>query len=300
MQAIVMHETGGPEVLRLEEVDRPEPGDGEVLVRVHDASVNPIDWKFRRGLMPKELPAILGNDMAGMVEESRTEAFSKGDEVFGFAIGGTYAEFARSPAPAIAIKPPALSPELAAALPVVGLTAWQALFDRGGLQEGQTVVISAAAGGVGHLAVQFARKAGARTIGIGSARHREFVLDLGATDYVDYTSEDVTAVVKDADLAFDAVGGEITEQLLATVRPGGALVCIAGAVPEERAAEREVRAELLIMSPDPAQLASIGAQVASREVRVVIAERFPLAEVARAHELSETGHTRGKIVLFIG
>jgi len=300
MQAVVMHQTGGPEVLRLEQVDRPEPGDGEVLVNVHAASVNPIDWKYRRGLAPKQLPAILGNDVSGTVELSRAESLAEGDEVFGFAASGGYAEFATAPAAMIAKKPTSVSHEQGAAIPVAGLTAWQALFDRGGLEHSQTALIAGAAGGVGHFAVQFAAHAGARAIGTGSSHNYEFVPGLGADEYVDYTQQDVAKAVSDVDVAFDTVGGETTQSLLPTVREGGVLVTIAGAAPEQEAAQLGVRAELLIMSPNIDQLARIAELVAAGEVHVEIAETLPLAEVRRAHELSESGHTRGKIVLAVG
>src|SRR6478672_9665565 len=157
MRAAIVSETGGPEVLRLEETDPPAVQDGEVLLRISAAAVNPIDWKFRSGRVPKELPAILGSDVAGVVESSRAEGFAAGDPVFGFARTGAYAELAATPATVIASRPPGLDPVHAAALPVAGLTAWQALFDHGGLQSGQTVLIAGAAGGVGHLAVQLAK-----------------------------------------------------------------------------------------------------------------------------------------------
>jgi NADPH:quinone reductase-like Zn-dependent oxidoreductase len=297
MRAVLLSETGGPEVLHVVEVPRPEPGDGEVLIRVRAASINPIDWKYRRGLAPKDLPAILGNDISGTVEQSRAEGFAEGDEVFGFAPTGGYAEFATAPAGAIASKPAGVSHEQAAALPVSALTAWQALFLRGALQSGQSLLVAGAAGGVGHLAVQFGKHAGARVIGTGSARNREFVLGLGADEYVDYTSQDVTEVVHDVDVAFDTVGGETTETLVPTVREGGVIVVIAGAPPEAQAAERGVRAELLSMSVDRQELAQVAALVASGEVKVEISGTFPLDDVARAHELSESGHTRGKLIL---
>jgi NADPH:quinone reductase-like Zn-dependent oxidoreductase len=297
MRAIRIHETGGPEVLREEEIDRPEPGDGEVLVRVRAISVNPIDWKYRRGLAQKPLPAVLGNDISGVVEESRDPAFAAGEEVFGIAASGGYAEYAVSPAGLLARKPEGLNDEQAAALPVAGMTSWQALFDRGGLASGQTALIAGAAGGVAHLGVQFAHGAGARTIGIGSARNRDFVLGLGADEYVDYTQQDVSEAVRDVDVAFDAVGGATTAALVPTLRSGGVLVTIANAPPEEAARARGARAELLVMSPNREQLEHIGELVVSGEVRVEIAEALPLSEVARAHELSESGHVRGKIVL---
>ncbi len=299
MHAIVMHETGGPEVLHFEEAERPEPGDGEVLIRVRAASVNPADWKARRGPRDTALPVVLGHDVSGTVEVSRSDAFAEGDDVFGMAPSGGYAEFATAPAGLIARKPDAVSHEQAAAIPVAGMTAWQALFDRGGLESGQTALIAGAAGGVGHFGVQFAKITGARTIGTGSSRNRDFVLGLGADEYVDYTAQDVADVVQDADVVLDAVGGETTASLVPTVRPGGVLVTIASAPPEDAARERGVRAELLIMSPEADQLARIADLVAAGDVRVEIAEVLPLAEVARAHELSESGHTRGKIILTV-
>lgn len=300
MHAVVIHETGSPDVLRYEEVDRPEPGDGEVLIRVHAASVNAIDWKYRRGFADKQLPAVLGNDVSGTVEVSRAEGFAEGDEVFGFAASGGYAEFAIASAAGIVKKPAGVSHEQAAAIPVGGLTAWQALFDRGGLERGQTALIAGAAGGVGHFAVQFAKFAGVRAIGVGSSRNRDFVPGLGAQEYIDYTQQDVAAAVSGVDVAFDAVGGETTQALLATVREGGLLVTIANAPPEEAARERGVRAELLVMSPSTEQLSRIAQLVANGEVHVQIAELVSLTEVRRAHELSESGHTRGKIILTVG
>ena len=156
MRAVLIHETGGPDVLSLEEIERPQPGEGEVLIAVKAASVNPIDWKIRRGMREIKMPKILGNDASGVVEVSRAEDFAVGDEVFGIVPSGGYAQFATAPAGTIAKKPAGVSHEQAACLPVAGMTAWQALFDKGKLQSGQTALIAGAAGGVGHLAVQFA------------------------------------------------------------------------------------------------------------------------------------------------
>lgn len=182
---------------------------------------------------------------------------------------------------------------------MAGLTAWQALFDRGGLESGQTALVAGAAGGVGHLAVQFAKFAGARVIATGSSRNRDFVLSLGADEYVDYTREDVAEAVSSVAVAFDTVGGETTQTLLPTVREGGILVTIAGSAPEEAARARGVRAELLVMSPSSDQLTRIGELVAAGNVHVEIAESIPLDEVQRAHELSQSGHTRGKLILTV-
>jgi NADPH:quinone reductase-like Zn-dependent oxidoreductase len=269
------------------------------LIRVHAAAVNPTDWKARRGLSETRLPAVLGRDASGTVELSRADGFAEGDDVFGYVAGGGYAEFAIASANAIARKPAGLSHEQAAALPVAGMTAWQALFDRGGLERGQTALVAGAAGGVGHLAVQFAKHAGARVIGTGSSRNRDFVLGLGADEYVDYTEQDVGQSVSGVDVAFDTVGGDTTQSLVPTLREGGILVTIANAPPEEAAQARGARAELLVMSPSSEQLARIAELVAGGEVRVEISEVLPLTEVQRAHELSESGHTRGKIVLTV-
>jgi NADPH:quinone reductase-like Zn-dependent oxidoreductase len=300
MHAVVIHESGGPEVLRYEETGRPDPGDGEVLIRVHAASINPADWKDRRGYRNLPLPRVLGFDVSGTIEASRADGFVEGDQVFGFAASGGYAEYATASGGAIARKPDGLGHVQAATIPVAGLTAWQALFDLGRLESGQTAVVAGAAGGVGHFAVQFVRVAGARAIGTGSARNRDFVLGLGADEYVDYTQQDVAEAVSGVDLAFDTVGGEVTASLLPAVREGGVLVTIAGAPPEEAARERGARAELLVSvmnSIKPDDLARIAELVAGDDVRVEVAEALPLAEAKRAHELSEGGHVRGKLVL---
>jgi len=290
MRAVVIDETGGPEVLQLRDVERGEPADGEVLIEIQAASVNPIDYKRRRGSAQVQLPAILGSDISGAVVASRAEGFSEGDEVFGLARSGAYAEFAVTPATLIAHKPAALSHAQAAALPVAGMTAWQALFDRAQLHRGQTAVVAGAAGGVGHFAVQLGKHGGAVVTGIGSAGNR----------YVDYTREQLSEAITDADIAFDTVGGEVTAELLETVGAGGVLVTIANAPPEEDARVRGARAEMLVMSASSEQLVALADLVAKGELHAEIARTLPLAEIAEAHRMSESGHTRGKIVLAIG
>ncbi len=299
MRAVVIHETGGPEVLSLEQVERPEPGEGEVLIAVKAASVNPIDWKIRRGVREIAMPKILGNDGSGVVEVSRAEGFVAGEEVFGIVPSGGYAQFATAGAGTIAKKPAGLSHAQAACLPVAGMTAWQALFDQGGLQAGQRALIAGGAGGVGHLAVQLAKHAGAHTIATGSAHNREFILGLGADEYIDYTSQDVSEVAKDVDVAFDAVGGETTASLVPTLREGGVLVTIANAPPEQAAAERGARAVVFSMSPKVEQLERLAELVLQGTLWVEIAQTFALEDARKAHELSEAGHTRGKIVLTV-
>ncbi len=300
MHAVVIHETGGPEVLQWEEVADPEPDEGEVLIRVHAAGVNPVDWKYRTGMAERELPAVLGHEASGIVEASRDDGFAEGDEVFGFAASGGYAELATSPAGSIAHKPEAgITHEEASTLQVSAQTAWQSLFDKAGLERGQTALITGAAGGVGHFAVQFAKHAGARVIGTGSSRNHDFVLSLGADEYLDYSEQDVADAVSEVDVAFDTVGGEVTESLVPTVRDGGVIVTIASAPPVEAAKERGIRAELHLTEPNPVELREIADLIAKGDVRVELSEVIPITEVQRAHELNESGHTRGKIVLSV-
>jgi NADPH:quinone reductase-like Zn-dependent oxidoreductase len=298
VKAVIIRETGDTGVLRLEDVERPEPVEDEVLIKVQAAAVNPVDWKYRRGLVQRELPAVLGEDVSGTVAVSRAVGFALGDSVFGVTTSGGYGEYATASATAIAIKPEALSHEQAAALPASGLTAWQALFERGRLELGQTALIAGAAGGVGHLAVQFAKHAGARVIGTGSSRNREFVLSLGADEFIDYTHGEVADAVSGVDVVLDTVGGPTTGSLLPALREGGTLVTIAYP-PEKPPQDCRCWVKPLVMRPSAEQLVRISELVASGAVRVEIAHKLGFADVQRAHALSESGHARGKIVLTV-
>lgn len=303
MQAIVLTETGGVDKLRWESIPAPDPTDGQVLLRVHAAAMNPVDWKYRRGLIDTRLPMVPGSDVSGVVEVSRSADFAVGDAVCGMAASGAYAELATANERHLAHKPHGVTHERAAAVPVSGLTAWQTLFDGGALDQGQTVVIAGAAGGVGHLAVQFSTLAGAHVVGTGSTRNRDFVLGLGAHRYVDYTRSEVADVVQDVDVVVDTVGGTTTRSLVPAIRPGGTLVSIAYPTPadwpEIEAVSRTagVRAELVVMRPDRSQLQHIIDLVADGTVRVEIADVLPLTEAGHAQLRSESGHTRGKLVL---
>jgi NADPH:quinone reductase-like Zn-dependent oxidoreductase len=298
VKAVVVHTTGNADVLRLEDVERPEPAEGEVLIRVNAAAVNAIDWKYRRGLVDRPLPAVLGEELSGTVELSRAEEFAPGDEVFGFSRSGAYAEYATAAATAIARKPGRLGHEQAAALAVSGSTAWQALHESGRLERGQVVLVAGAAGGIGHLAVQLAKLAGARVVGTASTRNRDFVLSLGADTFIDYTSAEGTGAVTGVDLALDTVGGATTASLLPTLREGGTLVTIAYP-PEAPPQDCRCWVKQLITRPDSEQLAATGDLAASAAIRVDIEARFELADVQRAHVLSESRRSRGKIVLAV-
>jgi NADPH:quinone reductase-like Zn-dependent oxidoreductase len=308
MRAVSQDVLGGPDVLREVVLPRPEPGVSQMLVAVHASGLNPTDWKHRarRAFLP-DPPFVLGWDVSGVVEAVGfgVTLFHPGDEVFGmlpYPGGvGAHAEYVTGPTRAFAPKPRALSHVEASALPLAGLTAWQALVDTADVRAGQRVLIHAAAGGVGHLAVQIAKAAGAYVIGTASAGNHDFVRGLGADEAVDYRTADVTAAVRDVDVVLDPLGGESLLRSLAALRPGGMLVSLLGAGPEvvERAAERGVRVAAMLVEADHAGMVALAGLVEEGRLRPTIAGTFPLAEAARAHARGETGHTVGKLVLVV-
>lgn len=303
MKAVRIHTFGGPEVLTYEDAPRPEPTAGEVLIRVHAAGVNPVDWKTReRGFRRKDLPMIVGWDASGVVESvgSAVTRFKPGDEVYAMtdlSRDGAYAEFVVAREDAVAIKPGSIGHVEAASVPLAGLTAWQAMFDTAGLTEGQTVLIHGAAGGVGHLAVQLAKARGARVIGTASERNHEFLKEIGCDEVIDYRTTRFEDAVKDVDVVLDTVGGDTLERSYDVVKKGGFVVSIIGEPSQEKARERGVGTARILVKPDGAQLAEIAALIDAGKVRPEVSHTFPLAEAAKAHQQSQTGHTRGKIVL---
>ncbi|GAA2672982.1 MULTISPECIES: NADP-dependent oxidoreductase [Actinosynnema] len=329
MKAVRLHEHGGPEVLRLDEVPVPEVGPGEVRVRVRAVGLNPPDWYLREGMtkIPPELrprldlPLIPGTDVSGVVEEVGEGAgWAVGDEVFGMLRfpspgGSAYAEQVVAPATDLARKPVGVDHAQAAGAPMAGLTAWQFLIALGHevappfqpephrpvpLGPGTTVLVNGAAGGVGHFAVQLARWRGARVVAVASGSHGEFLRELGADVVVDYTRERAEDVVDEVDLVLDAVGGEATGRFLPLVRRGGALFPVfPGPYDVAEAARREVTVSATQVRASGAQLAELGALLGSGEVRVGVDSVFPLADAAAAHARAERGHIRGKIVLSV-
>jgi NADPH:quinone reductase-like Zn-dependent oxidoreductase len=308
MRAVSQDVLGGPEVLHEVELPRPVPGFSQILVAVHAAGLNPTDWKHRarRAFLP-DPPFVLGFDVSGVVEAVGfgVTLFAPGDEVFGMLPypygGGAHAEYVTGPARAFAPKPRALTHVEAGALPLAGLTAWQALVDTADVRPGQRVLIHAAAGGVGHLAVQIAKARGAHVIGTASAANHDFVRGLGADEVIDYHTTDVAEVVRDIDVVLDPLGGESPLRSLATVRRGGILVSLLGGSPElaERAAAQGVRLAAMLVEADHAGMAAIAGLVEAGKLRPTIAGTFPLAEAAKAHARGETGHTAGKLVLVV-
>jgi NADPH:quinone reductase-like Zn-dependent oxidoreductase len=309
MRAIRQQSLGGPEVLELATVARPEPPPTEVLVRVAAAGINPVDWKTRSSggsLGPP--PFTVGWDVAGVVEEIGygVTRFAAGDRVFGMPRfpreAGTYAEFVTSPSRQLARIPERLSDVEAGALPLASLTAWQALVDTAAVEQGDRVLIHAAAGGVGHLAVQIAKSRGAYVIGTARADEHAFLADLGIDESIDYTSEDVGATVRDVDVVLDLVGGQTGLASLPVVRDGGLLISVPsrGDIgPLREAAGNRVRVTGILVEPDRTGLEAIAALAADGRLRVRVARTFPLERAAAAHDQSENGRARGKLVLTI-
>jgi NADPH:quinone reductase-like Zn-dependent oxidoreductase len=289
-------------------VPRPEVQPETVLVRVHAAGVNPIDWKIRRGLlkdhMQVPLPHIPGIDMAGVVERAGPGAagFAKGQQVYGRATSGTYAEYALAPANAIAPKPELLSFDEAAAVPIGAMTAWRALIEAAGIEKGQRILIHGAAGGVGSFAVQLARWKGARVTGTASSANGDFVRSLGAENVIDYRVLHFENLVRNMDVVLDTIGGEVQERSWRTLRPGGVLVSIAAQPSPDKAREHGVTA----MMPGPTRakdeselLRQIKELIEAGHIRVDVPNVFSLSEAGLAQAMSETGHGRGRIVLHV-
>ncbi|MEW2585491.1 NADP-dependent oxidoreductase [Streptomyces virginiae] len=306
MRAIVVKEWGGPENLVEREIERPEPGLGEVLVRVHAAGVNPVDWKTRASgaLIAWGETPIVGWDVSGTVEAvgPGVTLYAPGDEVYGMPHfprqAGGYAEYVVAPARHFARKPASLDHVQAAALPLAALTAWQALVDTAGVTAGQRVLVHAAAGGVGHLAVQIAKARGAYVIGTASAAKHDVLRELGADELIDYRSVDFAEAVADVDVVLDALGGETAERSLKVLRPGGHLVSLPG--PDSVPAGADgVDASWVLVDPDLKGLEAVADLADKGLLKPLVETVLPLAEAARAHEIGEQGRTTGKIVLTV-
>ncbi len=306
MKAIRIHNYGGPEVLQYEDAPRPQPQPGDVLVRVHAAGVNPIDWKVREGHMkdfwPHKFPLILGWDLSGVVEEigAGVSRFKKGDEVYSVpdvSRDGAYAEHIVVRESELALKPKSLHHIRAAAVPLAALTAWQSLFDTAQLQPGQRVLIHAGSGGVGHFAVQLAKWKGAYLFATASTKNQDLLRELGVDEPIDYTQQRFEDVARNIDIVLDTIGGETQERSWSVLKKGGVLVSLVQPPSEEKAKELGVRAAIIGAQPNGAQLTEIAKIIEAGKLAPVIDRILPLSEVRRAHELSQSGHTHGKIAL---
>jgi NADPH:quinone reductase-like Zn-dependent oxidoreductase len=308
MKAIRIHEFGGPEVLVLEDAPRPKPGADEVLIKVHATSVNPVDWKIRKGLrkekFPTNFPLIPGWDVSGEIDEvgSNIKNFRKGDEVYSrpdLTRNGTYAEFVVVKADQVAIKPKSIDHSKAAAVPLAGLTAWQGLFDHGKLAPGEKVLIHAASGGVGTFAVQFARWKGAYAIGTTSAENIDLVKKLGAQEVIDYKNERFEEKLKDIDLVFDTIGGDTQRRSLKVLKNGGRLITTLKPENQEEAKIKNIQIEGFTAQSYPEELEQIAHLIDGGKVMPIISKVMHLEQAAEAQKLSEEGHVTGKIVLEI-
>src|SRR5216117_1890383 len=306
MKAIRIHNYGGPEALQYEDAPRPQPQAGEVLVRVHAAGVNPIDWKVREGHMkdfwPHKFPLILGWDLSGVVEKvgARVLQFKKGDKVYSLpdpTRDGAYADYIVVRESELALKPNSLHHIRAAAVPLAALTAWQSLFDTAQLQPGQRVLIHAGSGGVGHFAVQLAKWKGAYVFATASTKNQDLLRKLGVDEPIDYTQQRFEDVARDIDIVLDTLGGETQERSWSVLKKGGNLVSLVQPPSEKKAKELGVRAELLGAQPNGAQLAEIAKIIDSGKLAPVFDRILPLSEARRAHELSQSGRTHGKITM---
>ncbi|WP_250907733.1 NADP-dependent oxidoreductase [Nonomuraea sp. NEAU-A123] len=306
-RAAIIDGYGPPKALRIGRVPLPEPGQGEVQVGVHAAGINAIDWQTRadRGVPLSGFPAVLGWDISGTVTHTGpgVTTMKAGDQVFGMpnfpGLAGGYADHVTASADSLAIKPEGVTHHSAAGTPMAALTAWQALFDLGGLSSGQRVLIQGAAGGVGHIAVQLAANAGAEVIGTASTGNHAFVEGLGAHEVLDYSAAPVEKAVHDVDVVVDPRGGQEALRLLDVLRPGGILVTLKGddARLTEAARARGLRVGFVYVAPDGAGLANLAALMAEGRLRIAVENVLPLDKAADAHMIGETGHVRGRLVL---
>ena len=309
MKAIILKDFGGVEQLELTELPTPVIGEGEVLVQVKAISINPVDVKTRAGKgaaakLKEENPMILGWDIAGIVTESKAEEFEAGDEVFGMVNypghGRAYAEYVAAPADQLALKPESVDFESAAAATLAALTGWQAFSDHGRLRPGQRVLIHAAAGGVGHFAVQIARHTGAYVIGTASAENREFVLSLGANECIDYKTQRFEEVVKDIDFVLDPIGGDYIDRSLQVIKKGGTLVCLpssANAGVQEKARAKGILGLPMMVQSSGEDMQHIAQLLGDGDLRAEVSKKFAFEKMAEAHLAVETGKTRGKVVV---
>jgi NADPH:quinone reductase-like Zn-dependent oxidoreductase len=306
MKAVRFHAYGDAGVLRCEQAPLPTALEGDALIQVHAAGVNPADTQFRRGdyqaFAPLPLPFIPGWDVAGSVVTAPADSRVRpGDAVFAFSDmrrNGAYAEFIAVRAEHAAHAPRNIPLEQAAGVPLAALTAWTALFDSGELRAGQTVLVHAGAGGVGLFAIQLARRAGARVIATASAQHHVLLRRLGVELPIDYRSTDFAAGLRGVDLVLDTLGGETRERSWPVLRKGGILVAIAMPPPDPLAAEKHgVRMAMVAVTPNGERLAQMARLIDDGKLEVVIDSVFPLEQAAEAHRHVERGHACGKVIL---
>ncbi len=306
MKAVRIHGYGGPDVLKYEDAPRPTAGPGEVLIRVHATTVNPFDCAARAGYMDSwfhyAFPLITGTDISGVIEEvgEGVTGSAPGDAVYartGVFRDGANAEYAVAFVSDVATKPASLDHIHAAAIPHVTLTAWQGLYELANLSAGQTILIHAAAGGVGHIAVQLAKLRGAKVIGTAS-QHLDFIKELGVDQAIDYATTPFEDVVSDVDVVLDLIGGDTQERSWKVLKPGGIIISTIQPPSEETAAAHGVRTGFIATAPPIREtLTKVAEMVDNGTLKVTVSTVLPLEEIRKAHELIEAKHTHGKLVL---
>ena len=306
MKAIIAHQYGGPEVLKLEDVPVPTPKEDEMLVKVFAAGVNSFDGTLRAGRYAKpngtQLPWHPGYDIAGVVEKigGKVTKFKAGDAVYAFIPflkGGGYAEYALARESDTALKPATINFVEAAGAPSVALTAWQAIVDKAKVQSGQTVLIHGASGGVGLFAIPIAKIRGAKVLATASTANQDFLKQLGADVAIDYKTQKFEDIAKDVDVVIDGVGGETLKRSYPIVKKGGIIVSLSDNVDQAQLDKYGIRGTSIVVQTSGDELGQIGKLIDEKKIKIVVSETFPLAEAGKAQAKAETGHARGKIVL---
>lgn len=309
MKAVVVNEYGGPEVLKYQDAPRPEPKEDEILVRVMAAAINPVDSYVRQGMFAKRgldnRPLIIGSDIAGVVEKAGPSAkkFKSGDAVYSYLSvtrGGAYAEFAIAKESETALKPKNIGFEEAAAVPLAGTTAWQALMDSAKIAEGQTILIHGGSGGVGSFAIQIAKAHGLKTIATASTEHQDLLKQLGVDQAIDYKTTKFEDVVKDVDVVLNCVRADALARSYGVVKKGGVIVSITDEPDQSECAKRGLSCSRMGAHPEAKVLQELTKLMEAGKMKSIVSQTFPLAEASKAHEQIETRHTLGKIVLKIG
>ncbi|WP_142682883.1 NADP-dependent oxidoreductase [Chitinophaga polysaccharea] len=309
MKAVVLKGAGSVDNLVLTELPVPEPAETEVLVKIKAISINPVDVKTRAGkgrynILKEENPLILGWDISGVVVASNSPLFKENDEVFGMVNfpghGRAYAEYVAAPAAHLALKPANISHEEAAAATLAALTAWQALVDHASIKPGHRVLIHAAAGGVGHYAVQLAKNLGAYVIGTSSAANRDVILGLGADEHIDYHTQPLVQHVSDVDFVLDTIGGDVIDQSLEVMKPGATIISIPSGLREAvtvKAEAKGINGFFILVASNGAEMGSIAVLLEQGRLRSIVSKTFPLEEIQQAHLQVETGRTVGKVIV---
>jgi NADPH:quinone reductase-like Zn-dependent oxidoreductase len=308
MKAVRIHTYGNSDVLKIENITMPSISDDEILIKIHATSINPVDWKVREGHLQSmnihTLPLTLGWDVSGVVEKTggNVKQFKIGDEVYtrpALERDGSYAEHIVVKAKEVAFKPKSITHVEAASLPLAGITAWEVLINTAQIKAGQKILIHAASGGVGTLAIQLAKNTGCHVIGTTSTANIDLVKSLGADEVIDYKNQEFNAIVKDVDVVFDTLGGDIQERSWNILKEGGILISIVSPPNQESAKKYKAKAGFVFIKPDAHVLAELAKLIDGNKIKPVVGSVFALDEIKKAHDLSQSGRAKGKIAITV-